>query len=154
MSSGARSGVVIVAVLLITVGGFVAGTQLGGRASEPGSQTLTLDRPSATEPRDVGLRSLGGFTGFEEGALSGAVTRTGVAESGEDGGNGPDGTFTVHTETAQMQVRTSSPARLYRIATAESPLAPGDVVVVRVDGDGVAEAVLRVPADLREGDSR
>jgi len=148
VSSSARSGLVVVAVLLIAVGGFFAGMQLGERASEPGTQTLTLDRPSATDPRDVALRSLAGFTGFEEGALGGAVTRSGVAESGEDG------VLAVQTESARMQVRTSSPARLFRIVSAEAPLARGDVVVVRVDEDGVAEAVLRVPVDLREGDSR
>lgn len=148
MSSGARSGLVVGAVLLLAVGGFFAGMQLGERASEPGSHTLTLDRPSATERRDAALRSSAGFTGFEEGALGGAVTRSGVAESGEDG------VFAVQTESARMQVRTSSPARLFRIMAARAPLAPGDVVVVRVDEDGVAEAVLRVPADLREGDSR
>ena len=148
MSSGARSGLVVVAVLLLTVGGFFAGVQLGESASEPGTRTLTLDRPSATEPRDVALRSSAGFTGFEEGALGGAVTRSGVADGGEEG------VLAVQTESARMQVRLSSPARLYRIVTAEAPLAAGDVVVVRVDEDGVAEAVLRVPADLREGDSR
>lgn len=148
MSSSARSGLVVVAVLLLAVGGFFTGMQFGERSSAPGTQALTLDRPSATEPRDVALRSSAGFTGFEEGALGGAVTRSGVAETGEDG------VFAVQTESARMQVRTSSPARLYRIVPAEAPLAPGDVVVVRVDEDGAAEAVLRVPADLREGDSR
>lgn len=148
MSSSARSGLVVAAVLLIAVGGFVAGMQLGQRASEPGSQTLTLDRPSATEPRDVALRSSAGFIGFEEGALGGAVTRSGVTEAGEDGN------LAVQTESARMQVSISSPARLYRIVAAQSPLAPGDVVVVRLDEDGLAEAVLRVPEDLREGDSR
>lgn len=148
MSSSARSGVVIVAVLLITVGGFFAGMQFGERGSEPGSRTLTLDRPSATEPRDVALRSAAGFTGFEEGALGGAVTRSGVAETGADG------VLAVQTQSAAMQVRMTSPARLYRIVSAETALAPGEVVVVRLDEDGVAEAVLRVPSDLREGDSR
>jgi hypothetical protein len=99
----------------------------------------------------VALRSSAGFTGFEEGALGGAVTRSGVAEGGE---GGEEGVLAVQTESARMQVRLSSPDRLYRIVPAEAPLAAGDVVVVRVDEDGVAEAVLRVPADLREGDSR
>jgi len=148
MSSRARSGLLVVTILVIAVGGFFAGTRLGERASQAGTQTLTLDRPSASAPRDVALQSAAGFSGFEEGALGGLVMRSGTAEIGEEG------TVVVQSGPARLQVRTLSPARLFRIVAADSPLAPGDVVVVRVDEDGVADGVLRVPADLREGDSR
>ncbi|MCB9484015.1 MAG: hypothetical protein H6675_08400 [Dehalococcoidia bacterium] len=148
MSSAARSGLFAVALLAVAVGGFFAGSKLADRASEPGTRTLTLDRPSAAAPRDVALRSAGGFTGFEEGALGGQVTRSGATADVEDAA------FAVEGGGARLQLRVTSPARLYRIAPASTPLAIGDVVVIRVDADGAAEAVLRVPADLREGDSR
>lgn len=148
MSSGARSGLFAVALLLIATGGFFAGVQLGERASEPGTQTLTLDRPADATPRDVGLRSPAGFTGFESGALGGQVTREGVVAGVADGA------FDVETGSARMRVSTTSPQRLYHIVAVEAPLSPGDVVVIRLDENGAAEAVLRVPADLREGDSR
>lgn len=150
MSSSVRSGLVVTVVLLLAAGGFYLGVRLGERASEPGTTALTLDSPSAAAPRDVALRSGAGFTGFEAGALGGVVTRSGVAETDDTEG----GTFAVQTATARLEVRTSAPARLYRIVPAEDALAPGDVVVIRVAEDGTAEAVLRVPADLREGDSR
>ncbi|MCK9495080.1 MAG: hypothetical protein M0R75_06235 [Dehalococcoidia bacterium] len=148
MSSGVRSGLVALAILALGIGGFVGGMRLGERASEPGTDTLTLDQPSAAAPRDVALRSPAGFTGFEDGALGGVVTRNGVVTAGEDGA------FAVQTGSATLQLRTTSPARMYRIAPVDGSLAAGDVVVVRLDEDGAAEAVLRVPADLREGDSR
>ena len=150
MSSRARSGIFLVALLIVAVGGFMSGTRLGERASEPGTQALHLDRPSAAAPRDVALRSPAGFTGFEEGALGGLVTRSGLAELEPDA----EGIFTVATDSATLRVRTLSPARLFRIVTLDGPLATGDIVVVRTAGDGVAEAILRIPPDLREGDSR
>ncbi|MGE3962290.1 MAG: hypothetical protein AB7F65_11480 [Dehalococcoidia bacterium] len=148
MSSRARSGVLLVAILGVAAAGFLLGLRLGERASEPGTRTLTLDRPAAAQPRDVALRSPAGFTGFEDGALGGRVTRSGLTEDLEDG------VFAVRTGSARMQVRTLEPARLFEIVPAGAPLAPGDVVVVRLGEDGAIEAVLRVPVDLREGDSR
>jgi len=148
MSSRAKSGLLIVAAFAIAVGGFLAGTSLGERASEPGTQTLTLDRPSASAPRDIALYSAAGFSGFEEGALGGLVTRSGAAEVGADG------TVIVKSGSATLQVRTLSPARLFSIVPATASLAAGDIVVIRLAEDGAAEAILRVPADLREGDSR
>ncbi|MQC17951.1 MAG: hypothetical protein DWG80_02615 [Chloroflexi bacterium] len=150
MSSRARSGIFLVVLLVVAVGGFVSGTRLGERASEPGTETLEVDRPSAAVPRDVALRSPAGFTGFEEGALGGLVTRSGLAELEPDA----EGIFTVVTDSATLRVRTLSPARLYRIVALEGPLAAGDIVVVRTAEDGTAEAILRIPPDLREGDSR
>ncbi len=148
MSSRARSGIFLVALLVVAVGGFVVGSRLGERASEPGTQTLAVDRPSAAAPRDVALRSPAGFTGFEAGALGGLVTRSGTAAPDEDG------VFTVTTDSATLRVRTTSPARLFRIVPLDGALSTGDIVVVRTDEDGVAEAILRIPPDLREGDSR
>ena len=95
------------------------------------------------------LRSPGGFTGIDgRPALGGNVVRVGqtdavAAQSIEvlDG----SGTFTVSLV---------EPLRLYRLGPADLPLAPGEVVLVRVDAGGVPQAVLRVPSDLGEGDTR
>ena len=148
MSSRAKSGVMIVAAFAIAVGGFVVGTRLGERTSEASTQTLTLDRPSASTPRDVALYSAAGFSGFEEGALGGLVMRSGAAEVGNDG------TVIVQSGSATLQVRTLSSARLFSIVPADVGLAAGDIVVIRLTEDGATEAILRVPPDLREGDSR
>jgi hypothetical protein len=150
MSSRARSGIFLLALLAVAVGGFAAGARLGERASEPGAQTLSVARPSAAILRDVALRSPAGFTGFEEGALGGVVSRSGLVASSADA----DGAFTVATGSATLEVRTLSPARLFRIVTLDRPLTAGDIVVVRTAEDGTAAAILRIPPDLREGDSR
>jgi hypothetical protein len=141
----ALSAIVLVAA---AAGGFLLGVALGERASQPGTQVLTVDRPASVAPRDVALRSAGGFTGFEAGALGGEVTREGVATGVTAEG------LTLASGAAVMQVRYVDTTRFYHLVDADRPLAPGDVVVVRLGRDGVAEAVLRVPADLREGDSR
>lgn len=148
MNSRVRTLIAAGIGLVIVAGGFFAGSALGERASRPGTQTLTLERPAAAAPRDVALRSGAGFTGFEDGALGGAVTRSGTIAEGEDGA------FAVETGSARLDVRATSPARLYRIAAGGGGVEAGDIVVVRVGEDGVAEAILRVPPDLREGDSR
>ncbi len=148
MSSAARSGLIAAVMLAVAVGGFLAGVKLADRASQPGTETLTLERPSAAAPRDVALRSPAGFTGFEEGSLGGEVTRSGETVAAEDA------SFAVVGGGARLDVRLSAPARLFRIVPGSEPLAAGDVVVIRLAADGAAEAVLRVPSDLREGDSR
>jgi len=138
----------IVGLVLAGVVGVLGGMRLGEAASEPGLQTLTVADPRSTAPRDDAPRSPAGFTGFEDGALGGVVTRTGTTTAFEDG------RFSVMTGSAVMDVRVSATTRLYRLVEADSPLAAGDVVVVSLDASGAPTAVLRVPADLREGDSR
>jgi hypothetical protein len=138
----------ILGLLFAAVGGVVGGMRLGEAASEPGSQTLTVADPRSATPRDDLLRSPAGFTGFEDGALGGVVTRSGTTTAFEDG------RFSVVTGSAVMDVRISATTRLYRLVEAPGPLATGDVVVVSLDATGAPIAVLTVPADLREGDSR
>ena len=134
-----------VAIVLM---GLVAGMQLGQLASTPDEQVLALDRPSTVADRDVALRSVAGFSGFEAGALRGEVTRTGAITAPTAN------TLIVDSGIATAEFRFTSPTRLYRIQPTSVPLRPGDVVVIRLSAEGMGEASLRVPGDLREGDSR
>ncbi|MEX1022942.1 MAG: hypothetical protein WD058_07320 [Dehalococcoidia bacterium] len=140
---GAMAGLV-----LASVAGVFAGLGLAERANEQRVETLVLAAPASAEARDPALRSAGGFTGFEPSAIAGTVTRSGQIAPG--GGE----TFEVVTGAASMRVSTTSYVRLFHIEAADAALAAGDLVVVRTDEDGGAAAVLRVPPDLREGDSR
>lgn len=138
----------VLGLLLAAVGGTFGGMRLGETASQPGSQTLTVADPRSAPRHDDMLRSPAGFTGFEDGALGGVVTRSGVTTAFEDG------RFSVVSGSAVMEVRISAPTRLYRLVEAPTPLATGDVIVVNLDATGAPTAVLSIPADLREGDSR
>ncbi|MDA0815473.1 MAG: hypothetical protein O2924_02730 [Chloroflexi bacterium] len=135
-------------LVAIVAVGLVVGMQLGELTSAANEQTLALDRPSTVAARDVGLRSSAGFNGFETGALRGDVTRTGAITTPSAD------TIIVDSGAATAEFRFTSPTRLYRIQPSSSPLRPGDVVVIRLNADGAGEASLRVPGDLREGDSR
>ncbi len=107
--------------------GLVVGMQLGESTSAADDRILTLDRPSTVASRDVGLRSIAGFSGFEAGALRGEVTRTGaIAAPSAD-------MIVVDSGAATAEFRFTSPTRLYRIQPADSPLRPGDVVIIRLD---------------------
>jgi hypothetical protein len=104
------------------------------------------DPALATGGTEPVLRSTGGFTGFDgPGSLGGAAVRAGTV------GAVRDGTFEVTSPGSTLGVRTTSPARLFRLRAAAAPLAIGDAVVVRAGADGVATGVLRVPRELNEG---
>lgn len=146
--SRVTSALAILGLLIAGAVGVAGGMRLGEAAGEPGVRTLAVADPRSAAPRDDALHSPAGFTGFEDGALGGVVTRTGTTTAFEDG------RFSVLSGSAVMDVRISATTRLYRLAEADDPLVEGDVVVVSVDAAGVPVAVLRVPDDLREGDSR
>lgn len=138
----------ITGLLLASVGGVFVGMRLAERVNEPATQVLAVEDPESAPASDVARRSPAGFTGFEQDALGGRVTRAGATSEANAGA------FEVREGPASMIVRTTTTTRLYRIAAAERPLAPGDVIVVRLDESGAPLAVLRVPPDLREGDAR
>ncbi|MCK9485605.1 MAG: hypothetical protein M0R73_02725 [Dehalococcoidia bacterium] len=138
----------IAGLVLAGVGGAFAGMQLAERANTPGTQTVAMEAPASAPVHDIALRSAAGFTGFEQDALGGQVTRTGSAAPASDG------TFEVRSGGATMTVATTSTVRLYRIDASGRPLTEGDVVVIRVDEAGAPVAALRIPPDLREGDAR
>lgn len=148
LPSSVASALAIGGLLLAGAAGLAGGMRLGERASEPGSHTVTLTDPRSAPARSGALVSPAGFTGFEDGALGGIVTRTGTTTAMEDG------QFGVLTGSAAMDVRVTRSTRLYRLVEADGAVSMGDVVVVRLDSTGAPVAVLRVPADLREGDSR
>jgi len=135
---------------LVAVGGigFWGGMSLGERASQPETRVLSLDRPSTVAPREAGVRSAAGFSGFEAGALGGAVSRSGAASASGDG------QLVVESASARAEVQYSNASRFFAIGAASRAPQAGDIVVVRVSADGAAEAVLLVPGDIREGDAR
>lgn len=140
-----------VAAALFALGSGVAlGTRLAERASQPGhDQLLIVDPALATAGAAQSLRSPGGFTGFDgAGSLPGAAVRTGTV------GVSRDGAFEVASQGSSLGIRTTSTARLFRLRRAATGLRAGDAVIVRVQPDGAAGGVLRVPRDLTEGTGR
>lgn len=148
MTSRWRTALSLVALVAFAAGGFWLGARLGEQASEPGMQVLSLDRPSTIPPREAGLRSPAGFSGFEDGALPGLVARAGTVTASDDS------TLVVESGSARTEVRYTSPTRFLTLLDAGRALQAGDVVVIRTAADGSAEAVLVVPGDIREGDAR
>ncbi|MQC17341.1 MAG: hypothetical protein DWG82_03790 [Chloroflexi bacterium] len=138
----------LTAIAGIAMAGLLLGVRLGDQASQPGEQVLTLERPSTVAPREAGLRSLAGFSGFEDGALGGLVARAGAAQAVD--GN----LLVVESASARTEIRYTSPTRFFVIAGAQGGPQAGDVVVARLAPDGSAEALLIVPGDIREGDAR
>lgn len=131
-------------LLVAAVAGVFAGLALAERANTQHVETMTLAAPSSAEPRDVALRSAGGFTGFEAGALPGDVTRVGeMTEQSE-------GRYAVSDGQATLHVALTSAERLYTIQTATRGLEAGDVVVLQVGDDRTAEGALRIVAELPE----
>jgi len=144
-------GVLIAAGGLVALGGgIVAGMALGDRASRPGHNELVIASPAlAGTTNEQAVRSRGGFTGFDgAGGLDGSAVRGGTM------GAMRDGAFEVTSSGSTLSVRATSSGRLFGIAAATSPLRAGDAVVVRLQTDGSASGVLRVPADLNEGAGR
>ena len=131
-------------------GGVALGMTLGERASRPGHDELVIANPAlATTGAEPALRSPAGFTGFDgTGSLGGTAVRTGTVAAAANG------TFDVNSGGSTLGVRTASTGRLFRLRRAGTPLAAGDAIAVRVQADGAATAVLRVPRDLNEGAAR
>jgi hypothetical protein len=128
-----------ITVLAIGVAGFVVGMRLGVTASESGVRELRFVNPNALETTpSTAARSAGGFTGF-----GGAPALTGdVLRSGSLTAINPEG-LSVGEPSASLEVAYEDSTRLFRIARAATPLAPGDRVVVRTE-DGRVTGVLRV----------
>ena len=141
---------VVAGALAAFGGGAAAGMALGERASRPGHDELVLADPAlAGAIGERALRSPGGFTGVDgAGSLDGAAVRSGTIAAVRDGG------FEVASEGSTLTLRSTSPARLFRIASLAGTLRTGDPVVVRVRADGTATGILKVPGDLADGARR
>jgi hypothetical protein len=148
MSRRWRALVTLTALVVVGGAGLWGGMWLGERASQPEMRVLSLDRPSTVAPREAGVRSAAGFSGFEAGALGGAVSRSGTASPSGDG------QLVIESASARAEVQYANASRFFAIDAASRAPQSGDVVVVRLTADGVAEAVLLVPGDIREGDAR
>ena len=140
MSLSARTGAALVLLLAAAAS---SGAYLGAAAArdltEPGTRQLPLENPqSAAQTPAWAQRSRGGFTGFGgPPALAGVVLRSGTIAGSDDGG------LTVDAPGVSTTVEYEQPSRLFRIRPAETPLAVGDTVLVRLV-DGVASGVLRL----------
>ena len=141
---------VLIGAVVALGGGVVLGARLGERASRPGHEELVIANPAlASGSTEQMLHSPGGFTGFDgAGSLGGAAVRVGTVASSRDGA------FEVTSQGSSLGIRTTSTARLFRLRRATTALRSGDVVIVRVQPDGTATGVLRVPRDLTEGTGR
>lgn len=148
MSRRWRALATLTALVAVGGGGLWGGMWLGERASQPETQVLSLERPSTVAPREAGVRSAAGFSGFEAGALGGAVSRSGTTSASGDG------QLIIESASARAEVQYSNTSRFFAIGAASRAPQAGDVVIVRLNADGAAEAVLLVPGDIREGDVR
>ena len=139
LPASASAALLVVTLIALAGGGFVAGAAAGRALSEPSQVSLVFSDPTQmdTTPEQA-QRSGGGFTGFGGSpALAGDVLRSGVV------GGVDDGSFTVDAAGASIVVSYSEPRRLFRIEPATTPLVEGDAVVVRLV-DGAVTGVLRV----------
>ena len=144
--SSTTGGVIFFFVLAATVaGGIYLGSSVAADVTAPGLQRVLLEDPAQfTDIPPWAARSDAGFTGFGGlPALPGAVFRSGVIEAHEEG------TLTVGSATAQTTVDYTQPLRFFLIRAAESPLAVGDAVVVRLV-DGKAAGFLRLLVNIEE----
>lgn len=150
MSARLRGWLTALGLAASLAAGVVTGSALGQRASQPGTEALTLAAPSSAGAGVASpLRSSAGFTGFEgRPALGGTVVRVGAVEDVQER------SLAVVEGAATFEVSLSQPLRLFRIVEASRPLQAGDIVLLQVAPDGTPQAALRVPADLYEGDSR
>ncbi len=133
----------VIGVVAAAIAGAAAGVALGERASEPGTQTLTVLDPTLALDEGPNLTSPGGFTGFEGApALTGRVFRTGAFEA-LDGD-----TAYIASSSGALDLQIDSTARLLRLGPLAGALQPGDTVLIRYEDDEPV-AILRVPSDLR-----
>ena len=135
----AAAPLLVLALVTLAGGGFVAGAAAGRAASEPGELRLEFSDPTQMDTSPgVAQRSGGGFTGFGGSpVLAGDVLRSGVV------GGVEDGSFTIDAAGATILVSYGEPQRLFRIELATTPLVEGDTVLVRLV-DGAVTGVLRV----------
>lgn len=132
-------------IVLAALGGVAIGMRLGELRSEPGLQVLTIESPLGAEDASPPHRSAGGFTGFEGApALPGRAVRSGEVARHEETA------FVVVSADGELAVRTTDAARLFRLASSDRPLQPGDTVMLRVDASGTAQAALRVLTPVEE----
>lgn len=141
MSLSTRTAGVMVFALLTALAGAGAflGNAVASDLTEPGERVVVLEDPQGfARTPDWAQRSAGGFTGFGGlPALPGAVLHSGTISESSDGG------LLVDAPNVRTTVDFTEPLRLFRIRPGESPLAPGDVVLVRTT-DGTASGVLRL----------
>lgn len=141
MSLSTRAAGVMVFVLLAALAGAGAflGSAVASNLTEPGERVVVLEDPRGFAQTPAwAKRSAGGFTGFGGlPALPGVVLHSGtISESS-------DGSLLVDAPHVRTTVDFAEPLRLFRIRPAQSPLAPGDVVLVRTV-DGTITGVLRL----------
>lgn len=144
MTEGARisrrvASIALAVALFVALGaGAVSGARLGERASRADARELTIVEPDSLPARATAeVTSVAGFSGFGgPPALQGEVLRHGTASDVTARG------FDLVDAAATTSVEYSEPGRLYRIVPARSELAPGDPVLVRIEGTR-AIAILR-----------
>ncbi|MEE8337206.1 MAG: hypothetical protein V3R95_04030 [Dehalococcoidia bacterium] len=148
--SSTTGGVIFFFVLAATIaGGAFLGASVAADVTSPGLQRVLLEDPAQfTDVPAWAARSDAGFTGFGGlPALPGAVFRSGVI------GEHEEGVLTVDSAKAQTIVEYTQPLRFFLIRAAESPLAVGDAVVVRLV-DGEAAGFLRLLVNIEQLDDQ
>ncbi len=140
--------VLLAGVLLAGAAGASLGARLADAATRPGHTDLVIPAPAlAAGPSADALRAPGGFTGFGGApALSGYVFRTGTVTAVDAAQH----SVTVESSGSVATVHYAATTRFFRLAPLTAPLSPGDVIVVRYDGNQPV-GVMRVPSDLEQG---
>lgn len=141
MSLSTRTAGVMVFALLAALAGAGAflGSAVASNLTERGEREVVLEDPQGfARTPDWATRSAGGFTGFGGlPALPGVVLHSGTISESRDG------SLFIDAPNVRTTVDFTDPLRLFRIRPTESPLAPGDVVLVRT-ADGTTTGVLRL----------
>ncbi|MBM3139294.1 MAG: hypothetical protein FJZ92_03530 [Chloroflexi bacterium] len=139
---------VALSVFAAGAAGAFVGARLADAATRPADQHFVIRSPDlAAGPVPGALRSAGGFTGFGGApALTGEVMRAGEIASVDP----RQQQLVIGAPGSEVTIRYASTARLFRLRPLTGALAPGDVVIVRFQGDAPV-GVLRVPADLEQG---
>lgn len=147
--SRAATALGLLGIALVIVAGAILGLRLGSDASEPSVREVSIDDPAlaAAAPANT-RRSSGGFTGFGTAALPGEVIAGGELVSVETDDSG--GTLVFRDAGRQTAVRYLDSTRLFELVEG-AELAPGDTVVLRIDGDQVV-GLLRISPELESGE--
>jgi hypothetical protein len=138
----------LLGVLFAAADGAFLGTRLARAVTRPGHEDVVIAAPAlAAGPRPEALVAPGGFTGFGGApALGGDVFRAGTVASVDGAGQ----TLVIQSQGSTATLRYTSTVRFFRLQPLVGSLTPGDLVVVRYQGDQPA-GVMRVPADLEQG---